>query len=184
MPRFPDLVVTKRLVVRTWKPEDAEALGDAIAASVDHLVPWMPWAAGEPVPIEDRRRLIQEWARAWEAGEDVVYGAFLDGAVIGGCGLHSRIGPKGLEIGYWVHVDHIRQGYAAELSAALTDLAFSVDGIERVEIHHDRANVASRGVPRTLGYEFVTDKPDPITAPGEEGVDSTWVMTRERWATR
>ncbi len=184
MPRFPELVTTKRLLLRTWKTEDAEALGEAITASVDHLLPWMPWAAGEPVPTEDRRRLIQEWERAWKAGEDVVYGVLLDGTVIGGCGLHWRVGPDALEIGYWIHADHIRQGYAGELSAALTDLAFSVDGIERVEIHHDRANVASRGVPRTLGYEFVTERPDTITSPGEDGVDCTWSITKDAWAQR
>jgi ribosomal-protein-serine acetyltransferase len=184
MPRFPELVTTKRLVLRTWKTEDADALADAIAGSIDHLLPWMPWAAGEPVPIEDRRRLIDEWQRAPAAGGEVVYGVFLEGAVIGGCGLHQRVGPGALEIGYWIHADHIRRGYATELTAALTEVAFTIEGIERVEVHHDRANVASAGVPRALGYEFVTDRPDAITAPGEEGIDSTWVMTRARWAER
>ena len=46
-------------------------------------------------------------------------------------------------------------GYATELSAALTDLAFTVDGIELVEIHHDAANVRSAAVPAKLGYEHV-----------------------------
>jgi ribosomal-protein-serine acetyltransferase len=181
---LPDRLETERLVLRTWRPEDAEALGIAITESLDHLLPWMPWAALEPLPLEDRIKLIRGWHDEWQAGKDVVFGVFRDGAVIGGSGLHQRIGPTGLEIGYWIHVGHVRRGYAAEASAALTDLAFTLDGIERVEIHHDRANVASSSVPRSIGYELVGEKPDTRDAPGEEGVDCTWAMTRGRWIER
>jgi len=184
MTPIPDRVETDRLVLRTWRTQDAEALGIAITESLDHLRPWMPWAAAEPLAIEARRKLIRGWDVDWRAGRDVVFGVFLDGTVIGGTGLHHRIGPNGIEIGYWIHVDHIRRGYASEVSAALTDLAFTVDGIERVEIHHDRANVASAGVPRALGYAFVCEAPDTVDAPGEEGVDCTWAVTREQWPAR
>ena len=184
MPRLPELHATPRLLLRTWKEEDAGALSSAVSESLHHLRPWMPWAASEPLPLADRRRLIAEWDQAWQSGDEAVYGVFLDGAVIGGCGLHARRGPCVLEIGYWIHVDFLRRGYATELSAALTGLAFGLDDIERVELHHDRANVASRGVPVALGYELVTERPDPVTAPGEEGVDCTWVMTRGRWRER
>ena len=184
MQRLPDFVTTERLVLRTWTAEDAEALSLAVTASFEHLRPWMPWAAAEQVSIEDRRKLISDWDKDWRAGKDVVLGVFLDGTIIGGSGLHRRIGDAGLEIGYWIHVDYIRRGYAAEASAALTDVAFTVDGIERVEIHHDRANVASAGVPRTLGFELVAEKVDAVTAPGEEGIDCTWVMTKDRWSVR
>jgi RimJ/RimL family protein N-acetyltransferase len=181
---LPQLVTTERLVLRTWREDDAEALGAAITASLDHLLPWMPWAALEPLPIEDRRKLITGWETEWASGADVVFGVFLDGAVIGGCGLHRRIGPHGIEIGYWIHTDHTRQGYATELSAALTDVAFTVDGIERVEIHHDRANTASRGVPRRLGYELTGEAPAEAAAPSETGVNCVWSVTKEQWADR
>ena len=181
MDRLPDYLETDRLVLRTWRREDARAIGIAVTESLDHLLPWMPWAALEPLPLDDRRKLIDEWDAQRRAGKEVVYGVFLDGTVVGGSGLHQRIGPGTLEIGYWIHVDHVRRGYASEVSAALTEVAFSVDGIERVEIHHDRANVASSGVPRVLGYELVGETPDARDAPGEEGVDCIWVMVKDRW---
>ena len=142
----------------------------------------MPWAAFEPVSIHDRRNLIVGWERDLEAGGDLFLGIFLDGVAIGGCGLHRRIGPNALEIGYWIHADHTRHGFATEVSTALTDLAFTVDGIERVEIHHDRANVASGGVPRILAFEFVGEQDKPITSPGEVGIDCTWSITTDGWA--
>jgi RimJ/RimL family protein N-acetyltransferase len=89
-----------------------------------------------------------------------------------------------LEIGYWVHVAHVRLGYATEMSEALTHLAFGIDEIERVEIHHDKANVASAGVPRRLGFGLLSETPDEISAPGEIGVDCAWIVTRGTWPTR
>jgi RimJ/RimL family protein N-acetyltransferase len=130
--------------------------------------------------LDDRRKLIAEWDATWRAGGDVVYGIFLDGTPIGGSGLHRRRGPGVLEIGYWIRVGYTRQGYAKEVTAALTDLAFNVDGIERVEVHHDRANAASRAVPSSLGFELVAETADAITSPGEEGVDCAWEMTKAR----
>ena len=63
--------------------------------------------------------------------------------VVGGSGLHRRIGPDGLEIGSWVRRDFVRRGIASSAAAWLTDLAFARPDIDRVEIHRDRANVAS-----------------------------------------
>jgi RimJ/RimL family protein N-acetyltransferase len=72
--------------------------------------------------------------------------------VLGGSGLHTRVGPRGMEIGYWIRVSHINQGYATEVAAALTTVAFRVHGVDRVEIHCNPANVRSAAVPRKLGY--------------------------------
>jgi RimJ/RimL family protein N-acetyltransferase len=172
------------VMLRPWRVDDAEALGEAIAANIEHLRPWMPWIASEPLSLDARRELIAAWQRGSDEGGDRVFGAFCDGAVVGGCGLHRRIGPGGAEVGYWVHVHHLRRGYATEMAATLTDMAFAAGDVDRVEIHHDRANVASAGVPRALGFELVSEKPDEITAPGEEGVECVWRITRAAWRGR
>jgi len=184
MGQLPDFVRTARLTMRTWQVADAPALASAIAASVDHLTPWMPWVEFEPLSLVDRVNLIAQWDADWRAGGDVILGIFVDGVIAGGSGLHRRAGPDTLEIGYWIHVDFVRRGYATEAARALTDRAFTIADIERVEIHHDRANVASEGVPRALGFELEAEAPDAITAPGEEGIDCTWATTRGRWITR
>ena len=56
--------------------------------------------------------------------------------------------------------------------------------IDRVEIHHDKANVASAGVPRGLGFELLSEGPDEVSAPGEIGIDCAWVVTRDEWTKR
>jgi RimJ/RimL family protein N-acetyltransferase len=50
-----------------------------------------------------------------------------------------------------------------------------------VEIHHDRANLASEGVPRKLGFSLVGDRPRPAAAPAESGTFRIWRMTRDLW---
>ncbi len=167
--------------MRRWLDGDAEALRQAVAESVDHLRPWMPWIANEPLTLEGRRRLIAEWEQHWLDGGDVLMGVFIDGVIAGGCGLHPRIAPDGLEIGYWTRVSHLRQGVASTAARLLTDLAFTLDDITHVEIHHDKANAASGTIPRKLGYRLVKEAPDRAEAPSEIGISCDWRVTREEW---
>ena len=178
---LPDEVQCQRLTLRRWTAGDAVILDDAVQANLEHLRPWMPWIAAEPLAIEDRRRLIESWEQDWTNGGDVILGAFLDHTVVGGCGLHHRAGPDTLEIGYWIHVDHLGHGYATEIARALTSAAFQLPGITRTEIHHDIANAHSRLVPERLGYNLDGQAPDEIAAPGELGIDVSWSMSRINW---
>ena len=177
---IPERVETERLIIRLWEPNDAEAAQTAVTASIEHLRPWMPWIAAEPLSVDDRRALIAQWRTQWEEGGEAVYGIFTKPTagrgetVAGGTGLHRRVGPDGLEIGYWVGIDHVRQGYALEASAALTSTALAIDGINRVQIHHDKANVASAGVPSKLGYTLVREEPREPMAPAEIGIMCIW----------
>ena len=169
------------LVLRAWEETDAEALALAIGESLDHLRPFLPWIAHEPMTLDARLALIASWATDRATGGDEVCGAFLDGAIVGGSGLHKRLGPGGLEIGYWVHKDYLRRGIATTASRRLTDAAFARPYIDRVEIHHDAANIASAGVPKALGYTLIGAEPRPIQAPAETGVHCIWRITRAEW---
>jgi RimJ/RimL family protein N-acetyltransferase len=181
MERLPAEVTTERLTLRRWRVDDVPALGDAIRTSLEHLRPWMAFAALEPLDDEARVELIGSWDEEWAAGGDTIFGVFCDGAVVGGCGWHRRRGPTVLEIGYWIHVDHVRQGFATELARGLTGAAFAIEGIDRVEIHHDKANVRSGAVPRSLGFTAGVERPDEIAAPAEIGIDCTWFVERAAW---
>ena len=184
MERLPDAIVTPRLHLRLWRTEDVPALRVAIEESLEHLRPWLAWVRLEPISDEDRARGISASIEQWRQGGDAAYGVFRDDDVIGGCGLHHRWGPHTLDLGYWLHVDEVGNGYARELARGLTDAAFTVEGIERVEIHHDRANQRSRRVPQTLEFDRGPERPDEVGAPGDVGIDCTWWVTRARWTAR
>jgi ribosomal-protein-serine acetyltransferase len=174
-------IVCGDLVLRRYREEDAEALRAAIDASTEHLLPWMPWVTREPAAVSERRDFILASIRSWNEGRDMNFGIFVDGEVAGGCGLHRRRGPRCLEIGYWVHADHVGKGYATTAAGALTSAAFMLPEVEYVEIHHDAANRKSRRVPEKLGYELVAVQPDVKTSPAEVGMDCTWRILRGDW---
>lgn len=168
--------------MRRWQRSDAEALGAAVAESREHLRPWMPWAGVDPPEtVAQRRHQIARWRREWRAGGDGVYGIFVDGRVAGGCGLHRRLGPDGLEIGYWLHVAFTGRGVMTRAAALLTDAAFGMPSTSFVEIHHDQANARSAGVPRRLGFALVDEVGREPQAPGEIGIECRWRVTCEQW---
>jgi RimJ/RimL family protein N-acetyltransferase len=146
-------ILTARVCIRCWHPEDAALLKAAVDASREHLIPWMPWAQ-EETTLQDQINRLRKVRSDFDLGKDFVYAIFNreESQVLGSSGLHTRAGPYAREIGYWIHVNHIGQGYATETAAALTQVAFTIDGVDRVEIHCDPANLASAAVPRKLGY--------------------------------
>ena len=181
---LPDRVERYGVIVRRWEADDAPSLHAAVLANLEHLRPSMPWIAHEPSSLDQRRALIEGWTTEWAGGGDLIVGIWRGDSVLGSAGLHRRLGPDGLEIGYWVDRHHLRQGVATAAARALTDLAFTVPGIERVRICHDVGNTASARVPAKLGYRRLPDRPAPAArAAVDSGVQGVWFMTREQWAT-
>jgi RimJ/RimL family protein N-acetyltransferase len=169
----PEVIDAGSLVLRRGTGDDAADLAAAVAESLDHLAPWMPWATAEAATVEAQRRRLAEGG--WGPDDYPYLIMSKSGDIVGACGLHRRIGPTGLEIGYWVSVRHTRCGYATTAAEALTRTALSLPGIERVEIHCDEANVASAGVPRRLGYRLDRIEGHSIDAPAETGRFMIWV---------
>ncbi len=171
-------IETKRLVLRCWQPEDAAMIQEAAAASKEHLLPFMPWAADEPQPVEQKVELMRRFRGLFDRGEDYVYGIFnQDGSrALGGTGLHTRPSGNALEIGYWLHKDFINQGLVTETAAALTKVAFELYHVERMEIHCSVENLASAAVPRKLGYVHEATRRRLGFAHGDRTDQMIWTM--------
>jgi RimJ/RimL family protein N-acetyltransferase len=175
-------VETPRLVLRCWSPEDAPELRQALDESDQHLRPWIPFMKDEP------RSLAQtiEWARMHRSNFDsdqmYRYGVFHkdSGKLIGENMLLTRVGPGGLEVGYWTHVNSGGHGYATEASCAMIRVAFEIAGVERVEIHCAPENAASVSIPAKLGFMHEVNLKN--RAPDTEGVMHDlmiWTLFRE-----
>lgn len=147
-------IITPRLVIRCPEVSDALALDLAIKQSLDHLKPWVLWARDEPITIDERLDFLRRSRGNFDLGTDFIYLVFNaeETMLLGGSGLSTRLGRDAREIGYWIHKDHINQGFATEVSAALTKVAFEIDHVKRVEIHCSPKNVRSASVPRKLGF--------------------------------
>jgi RimJ/RimL family protein N-acetyltransferase len=174
----PETIAVGQLELRRWRGEDRDALDDAIAASLEHLRPWLPWANAY-----DARHSLRERRRLWDTGEGFDYGIRdARGAVLGGVGAQARIADGGLELGYWVHRDHTRQRIATRAAAALSEAALALPGVTHVEIHHDETNHASAGVPARLGFRLLGTFDREPQAPAETGHEVHWRMERADFA--
>jgi RimJ/RimL family protein N-acetyltransferase len=176
-------IETKRLVLRCWQPEDSLLMQQAAAESKEHLLPFMPWAANEPEPVEAKIVRIRHFRANFDRGEDYVYGVFDvdETRALGGSGLHTRIGEAGLEIGYWIHKDFVGQGLATELSAALTKVAFELYLVQRMEIHCAVENLASAAVPRKLGYVHEATRRRLAFAHGRMSDSMIWTLFADEY---
>jgi RimJ/RimL family protein N-acetyltransferase len=175
--RPPERIERDGLVLRRPTAEDSERVTAAIAANLAHLRPWMAWADVDATSPGRRLAYEEQVTRGWESGSDFAF-LVLDGdedRVVGACGLHRRVGPRAIEIGYWVDVDHVGRGVATTVAAALTEAALALPDVDRVEIHCDEANVRSAAVPNRLGYRLDRVEDDEVLAPAESGRSMIWV---------
>lgn len=147
-------IETQRLVIRCYNPSDAWLLKASVDQSREHLMPWMPWAEGDPEDVQAYISRLRFFRGKFDLGENYIYGIFNkdEDFLIGGTGLHPRVGNKATEIGYWIHKNYINKGLASETTMALTKVAFEVCQMIRVEIHCDPDNLRSAAIPRKLGY--------------------------------
>jgi RimJ/RimL family protein N-acetyltransferase len=157
---------------------DVGAIVTAVNQSLEHLRPWMVWAR-EPATERSIGEFVDRAETHWPAGREFEYviRSTTDAPVVGGCGLLVRNGPGVLEIGYWIHVDHLRRGVASAVAAALTGTAFALPEVHRVEIKCDPTNRASAGVPAKLGYR-------QVTAGAPDGSPMVWAMDRAEYSCR
>ncbi len=173
----PDEVIEHGPVtLRRYRAGDVDAVFGAVTASLGHLRPWLPWAA------DYRRESAEEYVASsiehWDDGTEYNYAITTAGVLAGSIGLMARIGPGGLEIGYWVHRAYTRRGLATAAAAALVEQAFRLPGVDRVEIVHDELNVASGAIPRKLGFTEVERRPLDLHTPAGSGVGVVWRLTR------
>ena len=177
MDEWPDEVIEHgEVTLRRSREDDLETFLGVVAESVDHLSPWMPWAPG--YSRESQAEFLAGAARDWASGAAYNYMITTGGTMVGGISLMARIGPGGLEIGYWIHPGYTRRGLVTAAAAALVEQAFRRPDIDRVEIVVDELNLPSHGVPRKLGFTDAGRRPiNPPSAAGN-GVGVVWRLVR------
>ena len=166
--------------LRRSVPDDAEAIAEAVASSLDHLAQWMVWATNDAADPASQRARLQSITSSWDAGTDYGFSLWVERRLVGCMGLHRRVAAGGIEIGYWLRSDCTGHGFMTAAARALTEAALSLPDVERVHIHCDEANVRSAAIPARLGYRLDHIADDEITAPGEVGRTMIWVKTAER----
>ena len=169
--RLPTRIETARLVLRRYELADVKALdGDAIH-SIHHIGQFMPNARAEL--LGDRAALIADARRAFDSGDRFAYGMFLpNGAFVGNCGVTWA--DDELKIGYWVLLEHLRQGYASEAVRAVTAAGFSA-GVPRLVLNCNPSNAASIAVARSTGFTYISTD-ERVDSEGVRYEEMTWEL--------
>ena len=155
----PSSLETQRLLLRSFRAEDAPDLFAALTESIVELrshLWFLPWVAEEPTPRSAEIRCRKAEAN-FLLRADLPYLAFerASGRLVASIGLHRTdwLLPK-TEVGYWVRTSEAGNGYASEGVAALTAWALESLGAKRVELVTDEQNTGSRRVAERCGFRL------------------------------
>ena len=167
-------IETERLILRAPVHSDYRAWVALRSSSREFLTPWEPtWSRDHltrkafTTRVNWAQRLINEGT-----GMPLFMARRSDNALVGAITLSNiRRGPaQAGTMGYWVGVQHTRQGYMREALTAMVNYAFTTVDISRIESACLPENKASRGVLEKCGYKY-------------EGVAQAYLQINGRWRT-
>ncbi len=168
------LLETQRLILREMTMEDKPALLEIFSdpETMQHY----------PHPFDEVK--VNSWIE-WNIDNYRTFGFGLwavvlkeSGRVIGDCGItmqtiHGKIRP---EIGYHIHKDCQRKGYATEAAIACKNFIFERTTFGAVYTYMKHTNVGSYTVALKNGMTLVEEYPDPVNT-----VTRVYAITREEW---
>ena len=142
---------TKRLTLRRFTPEDAEAMFQNWANDPD-VTRFLTWPVHKSP--EESRALLREWCPNY-ADVRYYHWAIVYGQPIGSIGAVRLSDQLELaHIGYCIGKRWWRQGGMSEALQAVIDFFLREVGLNRVEARHDPRNPHSGGVMRKCGMQY------------------------------
>lgn len=145
----------ERLKLRAIDERDAPAIFQEFTAAVTrYMVPRPPETIAETLDFIRRSR------QGMAAGWNLVL-AILDGKTdefLGVCGYHGEGQPRTPELGIWLKQAAHGHGYGREAMWTLVAWATDVMDFDDLIYPVDRANLASRKIPESLGGTIFAEK--------------------------
>ncbi|HEV7207056.1 MAG TPA: GNAT family N-acetyltransferase [Jatrophihabitans sp.] len=147
------VLTTPRLTLRPWRRDDAEAVAEIMrGADLGEFL-----ALPDPYTLDDAIGFVTAIGgetRSAGTGLECAVVETVSGQLVASAALRLPR-PRRLEaeVGYWVGRAYQGQGYAAEVTRALTDWAFA-HGVSRVELFCAVRNLASAKTALNAGFRF------------------------------
>ena len=151
---LPDELRSPRLLLRPFRPTDADQVFAAIDESRAHLRPWMAWV-DDHTSVNNSRDWCARCAANWLLRAELTVGVFAaaGGRYLGCVSLHDPDWDlRAFGIGYWLRASALGHGYATEAVCMLVDLAFDALAARRVELRCDARNEPSQRVAERTGF--------------------------------
>lgn len=102
-----------------------------------------------------------------------------NGMVIGDCGLTMQLIDGDLlpEVGYHIHRNYQKKGYASEAAKAVIDLSFTKYPFPYIYAYMKYSNTASQATAMKCGMKYIKEYPDP-----DNIITKVYCISREDWA--
>ena len=176
---------TDRLLLRPFVEDDLEALYDIYRRDeVARHMPWEPHTREMAIKMLERMRTLT----SFESEPPVIRLAAVlaaSGALIGDVGLtRTSAEHRQGEIGFIIHPDHQRRGYATEASSALLRLGFEELGLHRIIARADQGNPGSVGVMEHLGMRREGHFHENELIKGEWSDQVLYAILEDEWRAR
>lgn len=140
------------VTLRAFEDRDAPVVA---AASRDPLIPLITTVPSTDA-AEDLRAYIGRQHDRLKSGHGYSFAVadVASGEAVGQIGLWTLDAAAGrATTGYWIAPESRRRGYARAALAAVTDWAFTIDEIARVQLHVEPWNEASWRAAESCGYQ-------------------------------
>ena len=139
--------------IQRCRPRDALEHMKACQESANYLGDYLGWGVDAPTwNFKQHASWILHHARTTDPHES--YCVYFKNKLIGFFSYGSGADKHGIQICYWVRKGYEGNGVATAVTEILTQKAFFPKRFGYVEIHVDKANLASRKVPEKLGFEI------------------------------
>ena len=167
---------TDRLILRPWRPEDADAV---LAACTDPVT--QRWTSGLPSPYtaQNAKEYVEELApAAWSAGTAYSFAATdrQTGELVANVALRPRSVNTSHDVGYWAAPGARGRGLTTEALSALCRWGFTELGATRIEWHARVGNWASRRVAEKAGFSIEGTLRAGLVA--GDGRSDSWIGAR------
>lgn len=147
---FPVLETPRLVLCRV----DAADAGDMLEYLSDSVVTG-PMGMEPSSSVEEVMDEIAWYARIFEQGTGIRWGITVKGPdrVIGSCGfLNRKPEHHRAEVGYELHIDYWRQGFAQEALEAVVKFGYQTLDLERTEALIEPSNMASQHLVERCGF--------------------------------
>jgi ribosomal-protein-serine acetyltransferase len=142
------------IALKQLTTSDTEDVFKAIDSQRDYLGKWLPFVAFTK-EMADTGKFVDSVVHAPEDRFEYVFTIRKDDALVGLIGFKDTDRQnKKTEIGYWISEKHQKQGIVTKSVVKLCDFAFNNQGINRIQIKCAVDNIASKNIPKKLGFKF------------------------------
>ena len=145
-------LLTQRLVLRRFRPEDAQAMFDNWASD-DEVTKYLTWPSHTDIGVS--KWVVNDWVASYDKDDYYQWAIEFEGQVIGSVSVVDRRDDIArATVGYCIGKDWWHKGIMSEALKAVMDYLFDEIGMNRIEACFDPNNPNSGKVMAKCGMKY------------------------------